>query len=145
MQQGSPTYGPRAKCSPFQKNNGPFSILRSKKKVIKKFWDKWQKIWVDGPQQKRLVIFPFFGPPATKGWRPLLYNAYCVELLFILCIVYNEQYTLYSVQYTLYCTYTLKCILYNLQSTRSMYNVQFTLSPSLTTGNPNEVYFSPTP
>ena len=24
VHQGSPTYGPRAKCGPFQKNNGPF-------------------------------------------------------------------------------------------------------------------------
>ena len=28
-QQGSPTYGPRAKCGPFQKNSGPFHFQKN--------------------------------------------------------------------------------------------------------------------
>ena len=67
VQQGSPTYGPRAKC-------GPFQIPRSKKKVIKKRLGRLaKKNELMAISKKRFLIFPFFGPPSTKGWRPLVY------------------------------------------------------------------------
>ena len=42
IQQGSPAYGPRAKCGPLQKNNGPFQIPGGKeKRSSKKFGENW--------------------------------------------------------------------------------------------------------
>ena len=117
IQQGSPTYGPRAKCGPFQKNNGPFQIPGSKKKVIKKNLGKiGEKTRVDDPHQKKLPNFPIFWLTyhkslATPAIQYTLYSVYC--------IVYIVQSTLYNVQCTLY-----SCQQYTEQYTNTMCTVQ---------------------
>ena len=61
----------------FKKTMALFKIRGAKKrekKVIKKNLGVVKKARVNGPQQKVFLIFPFFGPPSTKGWRPLLYT-----------------------------------------------------------------------
>ena len=88
IQQGSPTYGPRAKCGPFQKMIALFKFWGAKK-VISKIWKEWLKNMSWWPSAKRIIIFPFFGTPITKGWRPLLYSIHYT--------VYNVHCTLYTV------------------------------------------------
>ena len=81
---------------PFSKKLWPFLNPEEQKKVIKeKFGRVGKKVWVDGPQQKRFLIFPFFGPPTTEGWRPLVYT---VQYTPHICN------TLYTIQYTMYYT-----------------------------------------
>ena len=88
VHQGSPTYGPRAKRGPFQKNFGPFQILRSKKGHQKNLEEMAKKYELMALNKKGFKIFPFFGPPTTKGWRPLVYTVYCT--LYSVRTAYND-------------------------------------------------------
>ena len=89
-----------------------------KKKGHQKIWEKWLKNTSSWPQRKRLIIFPFFGPPTTKGWRPLQYRV-CT-----MCCGHCTLYSVYTVQCTEY-NLLLHCTMYSLQSAE--YKVQFTV------------------
>ena len=43
VHQGSPTYGLRAKCGPFQKIMALFKSRGAEKKGHQKIWENWQK------------------------------------------------------------------------------------------------------
>ena len=56
-----------------------FKLQGAKKGHQEKFGKVGKKARVDGPQQKRFLIFPFFGPPSTKGWQPLVYSIHYIS------------------------------------------------------------------
>ena len=80
LQQLSPTRGTNVAL--FKKI---MALLKSRgaKKRSSKFGKTGKKARVDGPQQKKFLIFPFFGPLTTKCWRPMIYNIYVSIILLI--------------------------------------------------------------
>ena len=59
-----------------------FKSKGAEKKVTKNLGRLAKKYELMALGKRRSLIFPFFGPPTTKGWRPL---------------VYSIQYTLFSI------------------------------------------------
>ena len=71
--QGSPTYGPRAKCGHFKKTMALFKSKAAKEKGHQKNLGRLAKKYeLMALGKRRSLIFPFFGPPTTKGWRLLM-------------------------------------------------------------------------
>ena len=60
LAQGSPTYGPRAKCGHLQKIMALFKSRGAKKGHQKNLGKLEKKVRVDGPQQKKVPNFPIF-------------------------------------------------------------------------------------
>ena len=60
---------------PFSKNEWPILNPEEQKKVTKKNLGRLEKKYqFMALSKRRSLIFPFFGPPTTIGWRPLLYT-----------------------------------------------------------------------
>ena len=59
----------------FKKIMALFKSRGAKKRSLKKIWAKLvKKHELMALTRVSYLIFPFFGPPTTKGWRPLLYS-----------------------------------------------------------------------